>query len=125
MVPFVNTDFWLADLGLDFLHWPEQRLVPDAKITMRKSTPCKVLDSLNPRASDASGPGYARVRSWVAIENGGLVYAEAYDRHNKLLKVFEISNVEKVNGHWELKEMKIRNEQTDSVTRLEFDLKVE
>ncbi len=122
MVPFANTDFWLADLGLQFLYWPEQRLVPDAKITMRKSTPCKVLDSLNPRASDT---GYTRVRSWVAIENGGLVYAEAYDYHHKLLKVFEISNVEKVNGHWELKEMKIRNEQTDSVTRLEFDLKVE
>jgi hypothetical protein len=122
MVPFADTDFWLADLGLQFLWWPEHRVVPDAKITMRKSIACKVLDSVNPKAGDS---GYARGRSWVAIENGGLVYAEAYDRRNKLLKVFEISNVEKVNGRWELKELKIRNEQTDSVTRLEFNLQVQ
>src|SRR6185436_2085657 len=22
MIPFANTDFWLADLGLEFFHWP-------------------------------------------------------------------------------------------------------
>ena len=27
MIPFAGSDFWVADLGLEFLHWPRQRLL--------------------------------------------------------------------------------------------------
>src|SRR6185436_18362085 len=27
MVPFVGSDFYIADLGLEFLHWPQQRIL--------------------------------------------------------------------------------------------------
>jgi hypothetical protein len=121
MVPFAGSDFWLADLGRDFLHWPEQRLVNDAKIRMRKGIACKVLDSVRP---DSRG-GYQRVRSWVAIENGGLVYAEAYDRQHHLLKVFEVSGYKKVDGQWHVDELKIRDLRRDSITRLELDVTVD
>ena len=119
MVAFAGSDFWLADLGLEFFHWPEQRLL---RKEMRKGRSCDVLESLTARP--AAG-GYARVLSWIDSETGGLLRAEAYDRDRKLLKEFSVGSVRKINGHWELKELEIRNEQTDSRTRLELDLKPE
>jgi hypothetical protein len=117
--PFAGSDFWLCDLGLDFFHWPGQRLV---KTEMRKGRACRVLESspANPQAA-----AYARVLSWIDIETGGLLRAEAYDPKRKLLKVFSVRLLEKVNGRWELKEIEICNAQTDARTRLEFDLQVE
>jgi len=117
MVPFANSDFWLADLGLEFLHWPEQRIVEEAKIKMRKGRSCKVLESINPRAGAA---GYTRVRSWIDVEKRQPILAQAYGPNNKLIKEFEIGSVMKVNGQWELKNMEMRTSRTDSQTVLEF-----
>lgn len=119
MVPFAGTDFWVADLGLEFFHWPEQRLVTDAKRNMRLGRACKMLESVNPRA--AAG-GYRRVISWIDAEYHGLVCADAYDGEDRLLKVFSIKNLDKVQGTWQLKAMEIRNERLNSRTRLDFDL---
>ena len=117
MVPFGNSDFWLADLGLEFLHWPEQRIVEEAKIKMRKGRSCKVLESTNPRPG---ATGYTRVRSWIDVEKRQPILAQAYGPDNKLIKEFEIGSVMKVNGQWELKNMEMRNSRTDSATVLEF-----
>ncbi len=118
MIPFAGTEFWLTDLGMDFFHWPDQKII---KREMRKSRPCKVLESTNPNPVPGS---YSRVRSWIDNETGGLIRAEAYDASRKLLKEFSLRSFSKVNGHWELKEIEIRNALTDSTTRLEFDLEI-
>jgi hypothetical protein len=121
-IPFATTDFWLADLGLEFLHWPEQRVLRNE---MRHSMPCKVLESINP----SPRPGqYSRVLSWVALVDGqptGLLKAQAYDQQQKLLKEFNFREVQKINGRYQLKELEILNQQTDTRTRLEFDLEVQ
>ena len=59
MIPFAGTDFWLADLGMEFLHWPEQRLVKtgdapgpivqgsgkhESATRERRLQPCALLD---------------------------------------------------------------------------------
>jgi hypothetical protein len=62
MAPFTGSDFWIADLGLDFLHWPKQRLL---RKEMRHSKSCEVLESVNPQSVPG---GYARVVSWIMIE---------------------------------------------------------
>jgi hypothetical protein len=113
--PFANSDFWICDLGLEFLHWPKQRIV---KKEMRKSRSCRVLESMNPD----TGSGYLRVLSWIDFETGDLVRAEGYDLQNKLLKEFSIRSLKKVDGRWQLKKMEITNEQTDSRTVIEYDL---
>lgn len=117
MVPFANSDFWLADFGLEFLHWPQQRIVEETKIRMRKGRPCKVLESVNPQPNAV---GYTRVRSWIDRETGKPILAEAYGPDNKLLKEFEVGSLTKLEGQWELKNMEMRNARTDSQTVLEF-----
>lgn len=117
MVPFAGSDFWLADLGLEYWHWPEHRVVEEARIRMRKGRSCHVLESINP---SPTARGYTRVRSWIDRETGKPILAEAYGPDGKLLKEFEIGGVTKVNGVYELKNMEMRNVLTDSRTVLEF-----
>jgi len=114
-IAFGGSDFWLIDFGLEFLHWPRQRLL---QTEMRKGRVCHVLESTHPRPA----PGdYGRVISWVDKESGGIILAEGYDYGNKLLKELSIGKVTKVEGQWQLEEMEIRNVQSKSRTRLEFD----
>ena len=117
MSPVGGSDFWVADLGLDFLHWPDQRIVP-SNITMRKGVACKVLESARPTQSEN---GYYKVRSWISTEYGGVVYAEAFDINNDKIKIFEVNDVEKVDGQWYLKELRIRNLRDRSTSTLEFN----
>lgn len=115
MVRFAGSDFWVADLGLEFLHWPAQRIVGRE---MRRSRGCLVLESTNP----APAPGaYTRVRSWIDSENRGIVIAEAYDANNKLLKEFTPNDFTKIEGRWELEEMELRNVQDNSQSIIRFE----
>ena len=119
MAPFFGSDFWIADLGLEFLHWPQQRVL---RKQMRKGLFCDVLQSINPEPTERS---YSRVESWIAInrpEDIVIVHADAFDSRNKLLKEFNPKKVEKVNGVWQLEEMEIRNVQTGTRTVIGFNL---
>jgi hypothetical protein len=109
---FAGSDFLLGDLGLEFFHWPEQRLI---KKQMRMGRSCRVLESQNPRPTPAT---YLRVLSWIDLESGGLIRAEAYDLENKLAKEFTVQSFSKVNDQWQVKKMEIRNLQLDSRTLL-------
>ena len=102
MVPFAGSDFWVADLGLEFLHWPVQRVL---KIEMRRGKSCKVLESVNGQPVPG---GYARVESWVMTESPhGIVHAEAYDAQGDRLKQFDPKSLEKVQGEYQLEEMEM------------------
>jgi hypothetical protein len=115
---FAGTDFWLSDLGMEFLHWPQQRLLQDPKLTtMRMGRPCKVLESTNPHP--AAGH-YARVISWIDVDFESLIRAEAYDINGKRYKVFFLKSFKKVAGHWQVQDMEINNQKTNSRTLLEF-----
>lgn len=118
MVPLVGSDFWLADLGLEFLHWPEQRIDHNTRLTMRKGRSCRVLESVNPRPG---AEGYTRVRSWVDIKTGGIIIAEAYGNDHRIAKEFEIGGFTKIDGQWALKNMEMRNLRLDTRTILEFN----
>lgn len=115
MSPFAGSDFWLADLGLEFLHWPAQKLL---KKELKKGQSCAVLESKNP---EPAINGYSRVVTWIDIDTGGIVQADAYDSKGKLLKEFELKEAEKVNGQWKVSELLMRNPQTGSRTTLKFN----
>ncbi|HEY5908990.1 MAG TPA: outer membrane lipoprotein-sorting protein [Verrucomicrobiae bacterium] len=116
-LPFAGSDFCAADLGLDFLYWPEQRVT---RREMKRSVFCQKLESTDPRPVPG---GYSKVVSWVGANRPDelvLVRAEAYDAKGKLLKVFEPTKLEKVNGVQELEEMIIWNRQAGTRTKIEF-----
>jgi YD repeat-containing protein len=116
MIPFARSDFWVADLGLDFLHWPGQRVL---RREMRHGQPCAVLESINPHPAPG---GYARVVSWVDTDNGGILHADAYDPAGQLIKEFDPTGLKKVDGRRQLEEMEMRNRKTGSHTWIKFDL---
>jgi len=118
-LPFAGSDFWICDLGLEFFHWPAQKVLPGST-QLKRGRAYMLLESTNPNPATN---GYSRVLSWIDRESGGILEAEAYDFKGKLLKDFAPKSFKKVNGQWELQEMEIRNVQTGSRTRLEFDLK--
>ena len=111
-----GSEFTPLDLGLDFLHWPEQGLIKH-RITMRRSRPCFVLESSKP---DYHGAPYSRVVSWIDREHLVLMRSEAYDVSGKLLKTFEPDDITKVNGEWRVKTVEIRNRSTKRRSELEF-----
>ena len=119
LIPFAESDFWECDLGLEFFHWPAQKVLPKTT-NLKRGREYTLLESTNPNPATN---GYSRVLTWIDKESGGILEAEAYDVNGKLLKDFAPKSFKKVNGQWELQEMEIRNVQTKSRTRLEFDLK--
>jgi hypothetical protein len=115
MTPFAGSDFWIADLGYEFLHWPKQTVI---KSDMRHSRACKVLESINPNPSSG---GYTRVVCWITVEKPHApVHADAYDASGRF-KQFDPKNLEKVNGVYQIESVEMRNSKTGSHTILEFD----
>jgi Outer membrane lipoprotein-sorting protein len=115
-MPFCQSDFWLVDLGLEFFHWPAQKVL---KKEVHRSRGCTVLESTNP---NPSANGYSRVVSWIDNESLGIVEAYAYDANGKLLKDFYPKDFKKVDGQWQVQTLVMENVQTGSRSRLEFDL---
>lgn len=116
MTPFAGSDFWVADLGLEFLHWPEQHLL---RKEIRRGQACNVLESVNPQPAPGA---YSRVLSWIDIDTDGIINAEAFDAKGKPLKDFAAKSFKKVRGEWELQEIQMENRQTGSRTSIEFNL---
>ena len=119
LIPFAGSDFWLFDLGLEFLHWPHQRMIGTAS---RKTQKCYVLESWNPFPRAGA---YSRVRTYVDIDSIAMITAEAFDHQGKLWKRFEPKKLKKVQGKWRLKEIEMRNFRTDSKTTLIFDREIQ
>lgn len=116
---FAGTDFWWCDLGLEFLHWPDQRVV---KQEMSNGRLCWALDSYNPGTN-----GYASVRSWVDAEFNALLRAEAYDSQRRKVKEFSTGTFREVKGRdggdvWMLRDIRMRDDLKDSRTELLYDL---
>jgi hypothetical protein len=110
-----GSDFSRSDLGLEFLHWPEQRIL---KKEFHRQCACVVLESTNPHPS---AHGYSRVVSWIDEESLGRVEAYAYDVNDLKLKNFYPKNLEKINGRYQVESMVMENLQTGSRSVFELD----
>ncbi len=118
-IPLAGSDFTLADLGLDFLHWPAQDLRPGE---MRLGQPCYVLESSRP-AADAKD-GITRVRSFIDKQTGGIIQADAYGPDGAVVKEFSLrgSFFRKVHGQWRLERMEMYDRRKHSQTIIQFDI---
>ena len=118
LAPFAGSDFSIADLGLEFLHWPDQKLLQKE---MRRGRSCRVLESTNPHP--AAG-GYSKVKCWVDNESHGILLAQAFDTKGNKIKEFIPGDFSKskTTGQWQLGKMQITNPQTDFTTTVKFDV---
>lgn len=115
--PLAGSDFWVLDLGLDFLHWPVQRAL---RAEMSRGRPARVIESVTP--APVAG-GYTRVLSWIDLETGGVLQAEAFGMQtNRPLKKFALGSFEKVAGQWQLRDMRMRNLKAGTQSELKFEL---
>ena len=116
MVPFATSDFWVVDLGLEFLHWPQQRLL---KKEIRRGQSCDVLESTNPHPAPGA---YSKVVCWFDIDTGGIVHADAYGSDGSVFKLFDPTELQKVDGLMQVREIEMRNRATSSRSWVTFDL---
>jgi len=116
--PFAGSDFSIADLGLEFLHWPDQKLLQKE---MKRSRSCLVLESTNPHPTAG---GYFKVKSWVDNESHGILLAQAFDAKGNKIKEFIPGDFSKskATGQWQLGKMQITNPQNDYTTTVQFDV---
>jgi hypothetical protein len=86
---------------------------------MRLGQPCYVLESRDPEAKSI-----VRVKSYIDKESNGLLIATGYDAGDHPIKVFSLSgnSFKKVNGHYQLEQMDIRDVKKRSHTALKFDM---
>lgn len=116
-----GSDFWISDLALEFLHWPQQRVVRQEVSSARM---CHVLESTHPTPGTN---GYSKVISWVDTKFLAILNAEAFDQTGKLLKRFSTGSFRKfirTDGQeaWFLQDVKIANHSRNSVTELNFEV---
>lgn len=118
-IPLGGSDFWVSDLALEFLHWPQQKVL---RMEPSSGRMCHVLESINPGTN-----GYARVVSWIDTKYDALLNAEAYNKAGRLVKRFSTGSFKKVarpDGQeaWFLQDVKISDRTRDSVTELNFEV---
>lgn len=87
-----NSDFLLSELGMEFLHWKEQRINGRELSNGRW---CKVLESTSKKPE-----GPASVRSWIDEKLGVVLSAEVYDARNVRLKHFSITQFREQADRW-------------------------
>jgi hypothetical protein len=115
-IPFAGSDFSIGDFGLEFLFWPDQKIL---KKEFHNNCASMVLESRNPRPP---APGCARVVSRIEEENGGIMEAQTYDASGQQIKDFSVKDLKKINGRWQVEVVIMKNFQAGTLTRLEFDL---
>ena len=86
---------------------------------MRLGQPCYVLESRDPAAKTI-----VRVKSYIDKESNSPIVAEGYDASGHEVKEFSLhgSSFKKINGHWRLENMDIRDKKKHSHTELKFDI---
>src|SRR5205814_8898583 len=89
--------------ALRFLYWPRATLEGEQLMLTRRSWKLR-LDA--PSRHDSQ---YAMVMLWVEKQSGALMRADGYDWNGKLSKRFEVRSVQKSDGVWILKQMRIEH----------------
>ncbi len=87
-----GSDFLLRELGMEFLHWPEQRI---RGRELSNGRWCQVLESVSGR-----NDGPASVRSWIDEKLGVILSAEVYDARKVRLKQFSITQFREQADRW-------------------------
>lgn len=97
-----NTDISYEDIALRFLYWTNAKIEVNDDIMLYRK--CWRLRLGSPSRNDSQ---YSAVVLWVEKQNGAFLRADGYDWNAKLSKRFDVRSVQKVEGVWLLKQMRI------------------
>lgn len=97
-----NTPITYEDLALQFLHWPRAKVNGEERIVGQN---CWVLEIQAPRGRSQ----YGVVRVWVDQENGSVMQIRGYNDEGKPVKHFKVLSVQKIDGQWMLKQMRVES----------------
>ena len=107
-----GSDFLLKELGMEFLHWPEQRILGRELSNGRW---CQVLESRSGKAG-----GVLAVRSWIDEKLGVVLSAEVYDARQVRIKHFSITQFREQADRWACS-VSMVDDQRGTKTELSFD----
>lgn len=103
--PVRGMDFNYEDLSLRFTYWKNVKMMDSTARLTAARVKCWLIRVTAP---DQKGPYYT-VDLWVEKESGGVAKMEAYDTRSKMIKRFQVTKVQKVDGATVLKEMRIES----------------
>lgn len=95
-----GTPITFEDLAMQFLYWPRPKLIGEDRIRGRSAWK---LEIQAPRG----GSQYGVARLWIDKESGALLRIEGYNLEGKRIKQFEMVSVQKIEGQWMLKQMRV------------------
>jgi len=90
------------DLSLKLLYWPKPKLIGEDTIRSRKAWK---LEIQAPKGQSQ----YGVARLWIDKESGAALRIEGYDKDGYLVKRFEMTSAQKINGQWMLKTMRVES----------------
>jgi len=98
-----GTEINYEDLGMRFLYWPRPGLLGTERIKFQKTWKLRVF---NP---NTLGP-YRYVDVWVEQKSGAIMKMRGFDmKTGELIKEFKVVSVQKIDGGYMLKEMRIES----------------
>ena len=97
-----NTDINYEDISMRFLYWPNAKLLGQDVV---KERICWKVQVTNPSRHGA----YRHVIIWADRDSGGLLQLHGFNDQGRLIKRFLVSSVQKVNGAWMLKTMRVES----------------
>jgi len=95
-----GTAITYEDLAFKFIYWPDAKVVGEDYINTRRVWKLE----LQPPARQSQ---YSRVFVWCEQQSGALMRMEGFDWNGKLAKRFEVVSVQKIEGRYFLKQMRI------------------
>ncbi len=97
-----GTDLTYEDLALRFVYW--------RRATLLESDDATTFAAYKLRLNSPSRQSqYSYVLLWVAKETGAMLRAEGYNFDGKLVKRMTVVHVQKLEGRWYLKQLRIEN----------------
>jgi hypothetical protein len=99
-----GTGITYEDLTLEFLYWPNARVLGDETVRTRSCWKLQVV-------ADSKDSQYWNVVIWVDKASGALMRMDGYDWEGRLAKRFEIVSAQKIDNRWFLKQMRIEEMQ--------------
>ena len=100
--PVRDTDINYEDIALRFLYWPKAAVVGEQILLTRNTWKLR----LEPASRKDSR--YGTVMLWVEKQSGALLRADGYDWSGNFVKRFEVRSVQRIDGGWILKQMRIQ-----------------